>query len=64
MGFVFKIMTVILVLLILEEAREEHDNFLFIYLKVGEIPCWIFFLIFTNEKNKGEAGTELERFRR
>lgn len=64
MEFLFKIMTVILVLLILEEAREKHDKFLFIYLKVGKIPCWIFFLMFTIEKNKGEAGTELERFRR
>lgn len=62
MGFAFKIVTGILVLNILEEAPEKHDNFWFMYLKVGKIPCWIFFFIFTIEQIKGEAGAELEGF--
>lgn len=57
MGFVFKIITVVLLLIISAEAHGEHDNFWFIYLKLDKIPCWIFFFIFTIEKNKGEAGT-------
>lgn len=64
MGFVFKIMTVTLVLIVLPEAPEKHENFCFVYLKVDEIPCWIFFFIFTIEKSKGQAGTELEGFTR
>ena len=64
MRFVFKIMTVILLLIILAEAPGKHDNSRFIYLKLDKIPCWMFFFIFTVEKNKVEAGTEMEGSRR
>lgn len=64
MGFVFKIMTVTLLLIILAEAPGKHCNSWSIYLKLDKIPCWIFFFIFTIENNKGEAGTEMEGFGR
>lgn len=64
MWFVFKIITVILLLLISAEAPGKHVNTQFIYSKLDKIPCWIFFFIFSIEKNKGEAGTEMEGFGR
>lgn len=64
MGFVFKIIRIILILVILAEAPEKRENFWFIDLKVDKIPCWVLFFIFTIEKNKGGAGTELAGFRK
>lgn len=52
MGGVFKIMTVILLLIILAEAPGKYDNSQFNNLKLDKIPCWIFVFIFTIEKNK------------
>lgn len=60
MGFAFKIITDILLWIISAEAPGEHDNSWLIYLKLDKIQCWIFFFIFTIEKNKCEAGTEME----